>query len=107
MGKLILNQINIVARDFDATLAFYRRLGFEVPDGGTTSDGIRHAEPKSPGGVRFEFDNQTLARVYNAAWRTPGGGSRALIGFSVATRPEVDNLEAFRLKYWGKRDAWA
>jgi hypothetical protein len=26
---------------------------------------------------------------------------------SCATRPEVDYLEAFRLKHWGKRDAWA
>jgi hypothetical protein len=26
---------------------------------------------------------------------------------SCAARPEVDYLEAFRLKYWGKRDAWA
>ncbi|WP_224243570.1 hypothetical protein [Hyalangium gracile] len=26
---------------------------------------------------------------------------------SCATRPEVDYLEAFRLKYWGKRDLWA
>jgi hypothetical protein len=26
---------------------------------------------------------------------------------SCATRPEVDYLEAFRLKYWGKRDGWA
>lgn len=25
---------------------------------------------------------------------------------TCATRPEVDYLEAFRLKYWGKRDAW-
>jgi hypothetical protein len=26
---------------------------------------------------------------------------------SCAMRPEVDYLEAFRLKYWGKRDGWA
>lgn len=31
--KLLLKQLNIVARDFDATLAFYRRLGLDVPDG--------------------------------------------------------------------------
>jgi hypothetical protein len=31
----VLNQLNIVARDFDATLAFYRRLGVAVPDGFT------------------------------------------------------------------------
>jgi hypothetical protein len=26
---------------------------------------------------------------------------------TCAARPEVDYLEAFRLKYWGKRDTWA
>src|SRR5262245_21839441 len=36
---------------------------------------------------------------------------RRLVGTQVfcetcATRPEIDYLEQFRLKYWGKRDAW-
>src|SRR5688500_8794493 len=26
---------------------------------------------------------------------------------TCAARPDVDYLEAFRLKYWGKRDIWA
>lgn len=26
---------------------------------------------------------------------------------ACAARPDIDYLEAFRLKYWGKRDAWA
>ncbi len=26
---------------------------------------------------------------------------------TCAARPDVDHLEAFRLKYWGKRDVWA
>jgi hypothetical protein len=36
--------------------------------------------------------------------RTVGGKDYCA---ACATRPEVDYLEAFRLKYWGKRDAWA
>ena len=36
--------------------------------------------------------------------RTVGGKEYCA---ACATRPEVDYLEAFRLKYWGKRDAWA
>ena len=85
----VLNQLNLVARDFDRTLAFYRRLGLEIPES-PPSDGIRHAEVTLANGFLLEFDNPTLARTYNAAWRQPGGGSRALIGFSVATREEVD-----------------
>ena len=85
----VLNQLNLVARDLDRTLAFYRRLGLEIPER-PSSHGIRHAEVTLANGFVLEFDNLALARAYNAAWRQPGGGSRALIGFSVPTREEVD-----------------
>jgi uncharacterized glyoxalase superfamily protein PhnB len=90
---MVLNQLDIVAGDFDATLAFYRRLGVaisEVP----SSDDIRHAEVTLANGFILHIDNEKLARVYNAAWRQPGGSSRALIGFAVATREAVDQRYA-------------
>ena len=90
----VLNQLNVVARDFDATLAFYRRLGVAVPDGFSSPDGIRHAEVTLANGFLLEFDNLALARLYNAAWRKPAGSSRALIGFSLPTREAVDVLYA-------------
>ncbi len=89
----VLNQINIVATDFDATLAFYRRLGLSIPDS-ESRDGIRHAEVALSNGLTLEVDNQALARAYNAAWRRPGGSSRALIGFSLPTREAVDQRYA-------------
>jgi uncharacterized glyoxalase superfamily protein PhnB len=92
--KPILNQLNLVARDFGATLAFYRRLGVDVPDGAANPDGVGHAAVTFPSGFVLEFDNHTLARTYNAAWRRPEGGSRALIGFSLPTREAVDALYA-------------
>lgn len=92
--KPVLNQLNLVARDFDATVAFYRRLGVDVPDGPRSPDGIRHAEVTLASGLVLEFDNETLARTYNAAWRRPEGGSRALLGFSVPTREAVDERYA-------------
>ena len=89
----VLNQLNLVARDFDATLAFYRRLGVEIPDRPSPGE-IRHAEVTLANGFVLEFDNLTLARTYNASWREPAGGSRALLGFSVATREAVDERYA-------------
>ena len=59
------------APDMDAAIDFYRRLGLDVPDGGS-HDGIRHVEIEMAGGVHFDLDNETLARVYNAEWRRPG-----------------------------------
>lgn len=88
----VLNQLNLVARDFDATRAFYRRLGVDVPAGVAMPDGSRHAEATLANGFVLELDNPALARLYNAAWRRPGGSSRALIGFAVASREAVDRL---------------
>lgn len=88
----VLNQLNVVARDFNATLAFYRRLGLDVPDGSSSPEGVCHSEVSLANGFVLEFDNEALAGLYNAAWRKPEGSSRALLGFSVPTREEVDRL---------------
>jgi uncharacterized glyoxalase superfamily protein PhnB len=90
----ILNQINFVAGDFDATIEFYRRLGVPVPDEPRSPEGMRHAAVTLPNGFLLEFDNRALARTYNAAWRQPGGGSPALIGFFFPTREAVDQRYA-------------
>ena len=89
----MLDQLNIVAKDFDATVAFYRRLGAPLRDA-PESHGIRHTQAPSPNGVRLEVDNETLARIYNSAWRRGEGSSRALIGFSLPSREAVDALYA-------------
>src|ERR1700687_643970 len=98
MGEMpdvpVLNQLNIVAKYFEATIAFYRRLGVGVPDGVNLPDGTRHAEVTLPNGFVLEFDNHALARIYNAGWRRPAGSSPALIGFSLPTRDAVDQRYA-------------
>ena len=30
-GTPVLKQLNLIARDFEATVAFYRRLGVDIP----------------------------------------------------------------------------
>jgi uncharacterized glyoxalase superfamily protein PhnB len=91
----ILNQINIVARDFDASVAFYRCLGLEIPDRAGAGDlGIRHAAVKLQNGLLLGFDNHNLAGTYNAAWRRPEGSARAVIGFSLSTPQDVDRMYA-------------
>lgn len=105
--KPVLNQLNIVAKDFDATIEFYRRLGVDVSvaDGAASSDDIHHARARLPNGFLLEFDNPILARTYNAAWRNSEEGSRALIGFSVPTREAVDQgyTEFVAAGYAGRR----
>ena len=88
----VLNQLNIVAKEFDRTLAFYRNLALEIVEAPPSPEGIRHARAKLPDGFLLEFDNRTLARFYNAAWREADERERVVVGFQVPAREEVDRL---------------
>lgn len=91
----VLDQMNLVVRDMEATLAFYRALGLEIPEEEVwrTASGAHHATARIPGGVDLEFDSPALAKIYNQGWRDPGEvSSRAVITFRIASREEVDRL---------------
>jgi uncharacterized glyoxalase superfamily protein PhnB len=92
--KPLLSQLNIIPRDFDTTLAFYRKLGVDFPDDANLPDSARHATATLSNGLIFDVDNQPLARMYNAGWRRPDGSSRVLIGFSLPSREAVDKKYA-------------
>jgi uncharacterized glyoxalase superfamily protein PhnB len=78
--------VDIVAHDYDATIAFYRRLGVDI-DAGPEGE-IRHAE-FSWGDMHFHIDNEHLAGLYNSSWRS-GEQVRVVLGFRVDTREDVD-----------------
>jgi uncharacterized glyoxalase superfamily protein PhnB len=80
------NLVDIVAHDFDASVAFYRHLGADI-DEGLPGD-IRHAEFEYDG-VQIHIDNEHLAGLYNASWRS-GEQPRVVLGFQVPTREAVD-----------------
>ena len=87
-----LDGLNLVVQDMDATLAFYRKLGLEIPDATVwrTESGGHHVEVSMPGGIGLDFDSAALAAEYNAGFSERAGAARGVIGFSVATREEVD-----------------
>jgi predicted lactoylglutathione lyase len=85
----LLNQLNLVVRDMEATLAFYRRLGLTVnvaPDG-------QHAATPMPNGVSLEFDTTGLVPQFDSGWSGSTGGSTVL-GFELGSREAVDELYA-------------
>ncbi len=89
------DQIDIVVADMDATLAFYRALGLEIPDDAIwrTSTGIHHIDITMPSGLIVHFDSPQLAVVYNRGWSRPTGtGTRNVFSFKVAERDDVDAL---------------
>jgi hypothetical protein len=74
MGKPILNQINLVCGHLSASVAFYRRLGVEIPDAGIwrTSTGGHHAsagEQSADRAIDFDLDSAVFAQHWNAGGR--------------------------------------
>jgi len=93
-----LNQVNIVSGNLDASIAFYRRLGIDIPDARVwrTASGAHHAsavEPAAPEAAGLDLDSAAFARVWNRGWagRTDLAG-RVVVGFAVAARGDVDRI---------------
>jgi predicted lactoylglutathione lyase len=83
----VLDGINLVVRDMEASVAFYWRLGVDVAD--TPEWGAHHRTANVGGGMDFDFDSITFAQQWDDGWP---GGPGAVIGFKVASRDEVDRL---------------
>jgi catechol 2,3-dioxygenase-like lactoylglutathione lyase family enzyme len=84
--------IGLVAADMAATLAFYRRLGLDIPDG---ADGEPHVEASLPGGLRIAWDTEETIRSFDPAWDPgPRGGGRISLAFQCDSPAEVDRLHA-------------
>jgi catechol 2,3-dioxygenase-like lactoylglutathione lyase family enzyme len=86
----VLNMVNLVSRDVEASLAFYELLGLDTPEPPATADGFHHATVTVTEGAGLEIDNEELARVYAAPWRHDRDGPRAIINFGLPSRSAVD-----------------
>ena len=84
--------LNLVARDIDATVAFYRHLGIDIPADKIwrTDTGAHHVEGVPLGaGAEIEIDSDRLAGVYNQGFDP---SSRTVLGFRLGSRQAVDDL---------------
>lgn len=79
--------IGFVVSDMQATLAFYRLLGLELPD--TTDDG--HIEVSLPGGIRLMWDTVDVVQTFSE-WQQPAGGHRMSLAFLCDSPEEVDDV---------------
>lgn len=83
----VLDQINLVVRDMDATVEFYARLGVEIAP--SVAQWARHHRALSaPGGLDFDLDSTEFATRWNSGW--PPGQTGVVIGFRLASREAVD-----------------
>jgi catechol 2,3-dioxygenase-like lactoylglutathione lyase family enzyme len=83
----ILDQLNLVVSDIQATVTFYRRLGLDIPDTDPEFQD-HHRSARLPGGIDLDFDSAEFAKHWNAGSHS----GRAVIGFKVSSRERVDSL---------------
>jgi len=79
--------IGLVVADMSRSLAFYRRLGLDVP---ATADNERHVEVELPGGLRLAWDTVDTIRSFDPSWEPPVGGHAVGLAFACESPAEVD-----------------
>lgn len=82
-----LDLIGLVVSDMAASLAFYRRLGLDLPP---DADGQPHVELTLPGGLRLAWDTVETVRSFDPHWSAPSGGHRMALAFDCGSPAEVD-----------------
>ncbi len=85
------NMIGLVVADMATSLAFYRRLGLEIPAGADTEP---HVDVAVPGGLRLAFDTVETIRMFDPDWAPPTGGPRIALAFACDSPAEVDRCYA-------------
>ena len=86
----VLDQLNLVVRDMEASVAFYRVLGLRIDDGGDPAWGRHHRSTTGDGSVDVDLDSVAFASQWDEGW--PTGRAGIVTGFRVSTRDEVDRI---------------
>lgn len=84
-----LDAIGLVVSDMAASLAFYRRLGLDIP---AEADTAPHAEATLPSGLRLLWDTEETIRSFDPSWSAPTGGERMGPAFLCDSPAEVDTV---------------
>ena len=84
-----LDQIGLVVEDMARSLAFYRRLGLELP---AEADGEPHVELPLPGGLHLAWDTVETIRSFDPDWAPPSGGHAIGLAFACDGPADVDRV---------------
>ena len=82
-----LDLIGLVVEDMGRSLAFYRKLGIDLPPDADTEP---HVEATLPGGLRIAWDTVETVRSFDPGWTAPSGGHRVALAFACDSAADVD-----------------
>jgi len=87
--------MSLIVHNMQESLAFYRRLGVDIPDEAVwrTDTGAHHVTvPHAEGGAELQFESVRLAEAYNAGFRAER--RRAVVILDLESRDAVDLARA-------------
>ncbi len=109
-----LDFFGIVVSDIARSVAFYRRLGLEFPEG---AENEQHVEAPQPGGMHYALDTEDVIRSFDPEWKRPTDGHVGGGAFRCKSPEEVDRVYGELLEagatshkepwnaFWGRRYA--
>ena len=100
-----LDAIGLIVADMGRALAFYRRLGLDIPAEADTED---HAEATLPGGLRLMWDTEEGVQSFDPGWTAPSGSPRMGLAFACDAAADVDAVYADLIGagYASHREPW-
>jgi catechol 2,3-dioxygenase-like lactoylglutathione lyase family enzyme len=103
--KAQLDLVGLVVADMARSLAFYRRLGLDLP---ADADQQPHVETTLPGGLRLAWDTVETVRSFDPDWRPATGGPQISLAFLLDSPAAVDAMyqELTEAGYEGGKTPW-
>lgn len=89
--KPTFNAIGTPVADMAKSLAFYRALGLDVPEG---ADGEPHVEIPLTTGVKLMLDTHETIKSFAPDWTPEARGGKASLAFECAAAGDVDAVYA-------------
>ena len=86
-----LHSIYLFVRDMSTSLAFYRRLGLDIPE---EADSQPNVEVTTDSGFSIGFGTLGLTHAYDSGFSDPAGPSQNSLQFSMLSRQAVDDIHA-------------
>ncbi len=83
--------IGLVARDLPTTLAFYRRLGLDIP---AEADASAHVDIALAGGLRLLIDPASTVAAFDPSFDPDQDLGGSSLAFACADPAEVDRVHA-------------